>query len=497
MKKVYNVLSVTISGQIQKDAVVRESVRAEYSQHDMHREDMIMKSSKMWNAALLAALLAAGSLAGCSQLENKPDSEIVLAKFGKEAITMDYARVLLNEAQYEYEELFTSIYGIENFWNEDLYGNGSTMQANVINSTLAGIRQTKVLNDYAKKNGITLTEEQKALLEDAIGAAFDGKEEYNQTIGLTEDMARTIYTENAVANAVYLNLIEDVDRTVGEDEFIRKDISYVKITPSDLEEATEPAAADAETESAAEETAPASAEESAGTETEADAVVTEAEAETDAEPVSEGETALSGEQQAQADAIEAAAADIRERLDAGEEPADLVSAYNEDTRYFTVTQSSTTISDTSSYVYTELAFSLSTGETAVYEDEESGSWYVLKCTNDNDEQARESAIHSEIHSREAQLFSEKYADIEAASPKFTVDEDVLAKISFANPLYVKPEETTEAPEIVTEEESGEEQECAPEQESAAEEESTAEPEEAQETETETVSAAEEESTSES
>ena len=105
-----------------------------------------------------------------------------------------------------------------------------------------------------------------------------------------------------------------------------------------------------------------------------------------------------------------------------------------------------------------------------------------------------SAIHTEIQNREAALFTEKYADIEKASPKFTVDEDVLAKISFDTPLYVKEEETSTAPEIetedgtadavpeigteaLTEEESEKETEAETEEEGAKEPETEAETEE--------------------
>ena len=357
------------------------------------------------------------------------------------------------------------------------------MQDTVISGTIAAIRQTKVLNDYAKKNNIALTESQNELLESAIEKRLSEDPEYNELVGLTEEMARTIYTENAVANAVYLNLIADVDKTVGDDEFIRKDITYVRISPTDLEEATEAA-----TEAAESGTGEAESEAVSETVTAAGAE------ETEAEPETEG-TDLSAEEQAQSEAIEAAAEDIRERLENGEDASVLVSEYNADGTYFTVTQSTTTLSDTSTYVYTEAGYALATGETAIFPDENTGAVYVLLCTNDNDTEARESAIHTEIQNREAALFTEKYADIEKASPKFTVDEDVLAKISFDTPLYVKEEETSTAPEIETEDGTAdavpeigtealteEESEKEPETEAETEEEGEKEPETEAETE---------------
>ena len=156
------------------------------------------------------------------------------------------------------------------------------------------------------------------------------------------------------------------------------------------------------------------------------------------------------------------------------------------------TQSSVTVGDDSTTVYAEAAFALSTGETDIFTDESSGAVYVLLCTNDNDTQARQDAIDTEIENRKAALFSEKYAPIQENSPKFTVDQDVIGKISFSTQLYVP--ETTEAATGEEETDTETESETETSESEAASEEGTAgeasESETESETETENSSAEE-------
>lgn len=410
---------------------------------------------KRWGAIALAAVTAAGMLGGCSRLENKTEAETVAATFGNEDIMMDYVMFQMRTSQYGYEQLFGAMYGTTDFWHQE-YAQGVTIEAFVIDSVMTSIRQTKVLCNYAQKNGIVLTAEQQEKVNEAIAEALEtADEEYAELIGMTEELIRQSYQENALANLAYMNLVADVDTTIGEDEFIRKDISYVKLTPTDLEENSSEAVTEAATiEASSEETSELAEETEAESheDSESETIATDdlAEEEETTEEAVDAEAAEEIQKEKLADAAD----EIEELLADGEEPADIITEYNGDTTWFTATQSSVTIGADSVYDYTEIAYALSEGETALYSDEETGVIYVLLCTSDNNEEARQDAIDTEIENRKAALFAEKYVSVQDASPKFTVDTDVIATINFHTPLYV-PEteaETTEA-ELETEEET--------------------------------------------
>ncbi len=139
-----------------------------------------------------------------------------------------------------------------------------------------------------------------------------------------------------------------------------------------------------------------------------------------------------------------AADKILKEFEEGNDAADFISDYQNDS-HFTATNSEISISEDGTAVYNAAAWALATDECTVYRSDD-GSIYIIRCLDDNDEEARQSAIDSEIESRKTALFSEKYAEIQDDSSKFKVDEDVIDTIRFTTPVYVAPseEETSES-----------------------------------------------------
>lgn len=467
-------------------------------------------------AAALAAATAVSTLGGCEQLEQKTPQDTVAVTFGDTNVMLDEVTYMIRAMEYTYESYFGS-----NICSNDMGdGSGMTVGDYIKQMSLSQLRQTLVLNEYAQQNGIELSDAQKTKVDEAIEKLKEEGEDYLNAIGATDELIEKTYTENAIANLVYMELVADVDTTVGDDEFLRKKIAYVKLTPSELTETT--AAEDSttmlETESGSdEETSETGLEETpsehisdeaASGEDDTEEVSAEKETEraSDTEAVSEAgnesdtevlngfeesteaET-LSEEEKERQDAMNAAADEILKQFEDGSDAADFISDYQNDS-HFTATNSEISISEEGTAVYNAAAWALSTDECTVYNSDD-GSIYIIRCLDDNDEEARQSAIDSEIESRKTALFEEKYSEIQDASSKFKVDQDVLDAIRFTTPVYVAPteEDTTEAG---TEDESEE----ASFGESSSESESESSSEDAAEDNTEFESKSEMESTSE-
>ena len=412
-------------------------------------------------AAALAAATAVSTLGGCEQLEKKAPEDTVAVSFGDTNIMLDEVTYMIRSMEYTYESYFGS-----NICSNDMGdGSGMTVGDYIKQMSLSQLRQTLVLNEYAKKNGIELSDDQKAKVDEAIEKLQTEAEDYLDAVGATDELIEKTYTENAIANLVYMDLVADVDTTVGDDEFLRKKIAYVKLTPSELTETT--AAAEATTEASSDE---GSSEESSSvenTETESESAskdvttsteeassekasteeassekTSELSSESDTEASTESET-LSEEEQERQDAMNDAADKILKEFEEGNDAADFISDYQNDS-HFTATNSEISISEDGTAVYNAAAWALATDECTVYKSDD-GSIYIIRCIDDNDEEARQSAIDSEIESRKTALFSEKYAEIQDESSKFKVDEDVIDTIRFTTPVYVAPseEETSE------------------------------------------------------
>lgn len=432
-------------------------------------------------AAALAAATAVSTLGGCEQLEKKAPEDTVAVSFGDTNIMLDEVTYMIRSMEYTYESYFGS-----NICGNDMGdGSGMTVGDYIKQMSLSQLRQTLVLNEYAKKNGIELSDDQKAKVDEAIEKLQTEAEDYLDAVGATDELIEKTYTENAIANLVYMDLVADVDTTVGDDEFLRKKIAYVKLTPSELtettaaDEATTEVSSDedsseeassienteAESESASKDvttsTEEASSEkastEAVSTEEASSENVSELSSEASTEDSTEVET-LSEEEQERQDAMNDAADKILKEFEEGNDAADFISDYQNDS-HFTATNSEISISEDGTAVYNAAAWALATDECTVYRSDD-GSIYIIRCLDDNDEEARQSAIDSEIESRKTALFSEKYAEIQDDSSKFKVDEDVIDTIRFTTPVYVAPseEETSESEtsgEETSESETGE------------------------------------------
>lgn len=432
-------------------------------------------------AAALAAATAVSTLGGCEQLEKKAPEDTVAVSFGDTNIMLDEVTYMIRSMEYTYESYFGS-----NICGNDMGdGSGMTVGDYIKQMSLSQLRQTLVLNEYAKKNGIELSDDQKAKLDEAIEKLQTESEDYLEAVGATDELIEKTYTENAIANLVYMDLVADVDTTVGDDEFLRKKIAYVKLTPSELTETT--AAEEATTEVSSDEDSSEEASSIENTEAESESVSKDVTTSTEeassekasTEAVSTGEASsenvsklsseastedstevetLSEEEQERQDAMNDAADKILKEFEEGNDAADFISDYQNDS-HFTATNSEISISEDGTAVYNAAAWALATDECTVYRSDD-GSIYIIRCLDDNDEEARQSAIDSEIESRKTALFSEKYAEIQDDSSKFKVDEDVIDTIRFTTPVYVAPseEETSESEtsgEETSESETGE------------------------------------------
>ena len=438
-------------------------------------------------AAALAAATAVSTLGGCEQLEKKAPEDTVAVSFGDTNIMLDEVTYMIRSMEYTYESYFGS-----NICSNDMGdGSGMTVGDYIKQMSLSQLRQTLVLNEYAKKNGIELSDDQKAKVDEAIEKLQTEAEDYLDAVGATDELIEKTYTENAIANLVYMDLVADVDTTVGDDEFLRKKIAYVKLTPSELTETT--AAAEATTEASSDE---GSSEESSSVEnTETESIskddetsteevssekasteeassekASELSSEASTEDSTEAET-LSEEEQERQDAMNDAADKILKEFEEGNDAADFISDYQNDS-HFTATNSEISISEDGTAVYNAAAWALATDECTVYKSDD-GSIYIIRCLDDNDEEARQSAIDSEIESRKTALFSEKYAEIQDESSKFKVDEDVIDTIRFTTPVYVAPSEE-ESSEGETSGEETSENETSEEESSKAEKSSESE-----------------------
>ncbi|GEM_PF-3021871 len=434
---------------------------------------------KKFAAVILAAALAVACLSGCGINWNQTDEGVSVVVIDDQRFYLDELKLYIYETQYELENIYSFyiayLYGTtESFFTDTSYG--SSYWDYDLSMATARLIQTKVLIDYAKKNNIALTDEEKAAAKAACDETMPNLSVVLAKAGNpSEELVLQYFTENALANKVYNAFVADIDRTFDEEKMLRKSFEGVSVTAkTSYTETVEKSSTDAST-AAADSSAAAESSTAASTETKT-VEISAADQEKYRKQVAE---------------------DAQKMLKDGHTVTEVVAEYKNNL-YVTVSSISSkalskaeaTDSDTlTSYPYYEKAWSMTTGEYAVIYAANSSKvtvGYVLHMTDDDDAKARADAKLDEIASRKSAMFAKKYAEI-LKNYKVEVITDELAKLSFSGSVIP---ETEAASESAAESESASAKESAAESESATESatESASETEgetEAEEAETET------------
>ncbi len=168
----------------------------------------------------LILCLCFGMLAGCGGKDGG-NTKIVFTtglsknevfSVGNEVCTKAQMMIYLTTIQNQYE----NVYG-EEIWNTSL--NGVTLEENVKETVLEKLAQVKTMYLLAQEKGISLDEEEKELVSKAAKEYVDSLNETEETLlEVSMETVETLYTEYALANKVYLYIIENVNPEISDDE---------------------------------------------------------------------------------------------------------------------------------------------------------------------------------------------------------------------------------------------------------------------------------------
>ncbi len=175
------------------------------------------------NKAIRIFLMCSLSLAflgGCGKEKSVETKVVFTTGFGKEEIfrieniscTTPEVMVYLTNTQNQYEEVFG-----EEIWNTQL--DGVTLQENVKETVLAKIAQVKTMNLLASERGISLSDDEKALIQVAAEEYFGSLNETEiSKMSISLDTVTQLYSEYALAEKVYSHIIKDINPEISDDE---------------------------------------------------------------------------------------------------------------------------------------------------------------------------------------------------------------------------------------------------------------------------------------
>ena len=188
---------------------------------------------------LLLEILAGISIAGCTKTQEEEKTEIVLTtdfkenevfRINTESCTTPEMMVYMSTLQAQYE----SVFGRE-IWEKDL--GGFTLEQQLKDTILARLAQIKVMNLLAKNYGVTLSEEENALIEKAAAEYLSKlKPGEISAMGVTGEMIEMLYREYAMANKVYSEITKDINPEISDDEARNISVKHILIKTYSLDE---------------------------------------------------------------------------------------------------------------------------------------------------------------------------------------------------------------------------------------------------------------------
>lgn len=171
---------------------------------------------------VLAAALAAGTMAGCGTF----DGSDTVVEIGDTKVTADVANFYARYTQASYETYYASFMGDE-MWSGEA-DQGVTYEESVKETIMEGLKQFYVLDRHKDEFDVSLTEEEETAISNAAKEFSDGNTQENkQAVSgdkkTVEEFLRLLTVQNKMAEAIG----NTVDTEVSDEEAAQKSMQYV------------------------------------------------------------------------------------------------------------------------------------------------------------------------------------------------------------------------------------------------------------------------------
>lgn len=191
-----------------------------------------MKSRK-FTALLLSGVLAASMLAGCGGV-NKEETVAVL---DGQNIQLGIANFAARLQQAGYDDFYVAYFG-EEVWSSDLYGNGTTMEAQIKDGVIESMKDMYTLKNHMDDYGISLSEDEKTAISDTAVSFMDANAaDAIDALGATREIVEEYLTLVTIQNKMHEAIIADADTDVSDEEANTSAYSYVRISKTSYTDA--------------------------------------------------------------------------------------------------------------------------------------------------------------------------------------------------------------------------------------------------------------------
>ncbi len=343
---------------------------------------------KKGTSLVLAGVMASSVLfAGCGK---SIDKDAVVATLGDKEISLGFANFMAQYQAITYDRYFLSMYG-EDMWNQDIFGNGSTMTETVKDGVLESIEMSYLLEQHMEEYKVEITDDElSAMQETAKQFMEDNSKGAIKALGAEEEYVTEMLRLSMIQTKMQGAIQSEADTEVSDEEAAQRTFSYIQINANSY------------------------------TDDDGNSVdYTEEEKEELAEKAENVAKAA-------ADDFDGAAAD---------------NDYTVSTYSYGADEDNSTMDE----AVTSAADKLKEGEVSDLITTEAGTYYIIRLDSEFDEEATETKRESIIDTRKSEHYTE-ITDGYKEAAEWNVNEKVWEAVNFDELYTVYEEESTEAVE---------------------------------------------------
>ena len=166
-------------------------------------------------AICLATAIATSTFTGCSKIDAGA-AGITLAS--GEVIDMGYVYYRTRAVQAMYDSLYMGYAG-EDMYSQDLYGNGTTLEMEVVNESISAIREAYVCRQHASEYGVELTADDNAKIAAGVDTFFaENSSETLKAMGATREYVQRMLEDETIVYRVKKAVRDGSDYAVSDAE---------------------------------------------------------------------------------------------------------------------------------------------------------------------------------------------------------------------------------------------------------------------------------------
>ena len=175
---------------------------------------------------LMAAVLGVSVLTGCG---NSIDAKSVGATLDGTEITMGFMNFMAKYQQAIYDGQFSSMFGDQDIWSQDLFGEGTDTETSVKKSVSENIENFYVLEKHMADYKVEITDEELAKMDEAAETFMnDNSKKAIKQLGATKEYVKEMLRLSTIQSKMRSAMDAEVDTNVTDEEAAQKKISYVQ-----------------------------------------------------------------------------------------------------------------------------------------------------------------------------------------------------------------------------------------------------------------------------